>query len=133
MSDRPALPFDATRSALESSSEEPTTRSCNDDGSTYPWERYWVKSGTIVRMDFSGFLLDPSSTYGRALAGEPLLLPDLLGQPLLALEGDAGLGKSTAIRDAVQSAHATGRDVLYHAAGTFPTVEALRNAIDGRR
>lgn len=96
----------------------------------YPWERYWVKSGTTIRMAFGGFLLDPSNAHGRALAGEPVRLGDLLAQPLLALEGDAGLGKSTAIQDAVRSARAQGQAVVSRTASDFQTVDALRTVLE---
>lgn len=66
------------------------------------WNRKWIPRAQVVRLGWGGIAEDPDSDFGRRLTPNAITLDSLDEQPLVALEGDAGLGKSTAIRQHVE-------------------------------
>lgn len=73
----------------------------------YPWKRFWcAREGTISLAD-GGFVADPDSNGGW-LSPNPDLrsFEEIADIPCLALLGEPGIGKSTALQDAVGAAEA---------------------------
>ena len=96
---------------------------------SYPWDRYWVKSGTTIRTGLDGFIADPRTTLGQRFAGGAVRLEELTVPILVALEGDAGLGKSRAVHDAIASQQRAGSSVVFLDAADFGSADALRASL----
>ena len=71
----------------------PTTTPAPD--ARYDWQRFWVAQTGILDLSDAGFLRDPVDLPFGAGALKPLA--ELEGYPALALLGEPGLGKSTAL------------------------------------
>ncbi len=63
----------------------------------YPWTRYWVPRDKGYTPDGS-YLADPESEYAWADANQAVSLASLRNKPVLVLLGEAGMGKSRALR-----------------------------------
>ncbi len=70
----------------------------------YGWERRWVVQGTELQSDFDGFVVDPTSDFGRRLIPDARLLSDFARDALVCLEGPAGMGKTNTVRRTSPSA-----------------------------
>ncbi|MGD0949573.1 MAG: hypothetical protein ABSA52_19370 [Candidatus Binatia bacterium] len=71
------------------------------------WNRFWTPIGTRLHTGDDGFIVDPNSEFGKI--ANPSLLPfaRFRDVPCLALRGEAGIGKSTAIKDLVAASTAS--------------------------
>lgn len=67
-----------------------------------PWKRFWCPVDGSYSLGDEGFLVDPASAVSRALQPEVVELPSLASMPCLALLGEPGMGKSTALRQVIQ-------------------------------
>jgi hypothetical protein len=67
---------------------------------TYPWKRFWVTTGTMIQTGLDGFIADPRTAVGQRLTGGAVPIDELSDLPIVALEGDSGLGKTRAVPDA---------------------------------
>jgi hypothetical protein len=63
----------------------------------YPWERFWVSSDGIIDLSDSGFLRDPKDWMAQPHGPKPLAA--LKPWRSLALLGEPGIGKSTALKE----------------------------------
>jgi hypothetical protein len=65
------------------------------------WNRFWAPIGTQLHPGYDGFIVDPNSEFGKI--ANPSLLPfaRFRDVPCLALLGEPGMGKSSAIKDFV--------------------------------
>ena len=64
---------------------------------TYPWKRFWGKSGNAFLFGPNGYLYDPEGPY--TLNPNVLPLEEVIHRPCLALLGEPGIGKSSALED----------------------------------
>ena len=64
---------------------------------TYPWKRFWGKSGNAFLFGPNGYLYDPEGPY--TLNPDVLPLEEVIHRPCLALLGEPGIGKSSALED----------------------------------
>lgn len=80
------------------------------------WERFWVPRESRISLFGDGYLPDPTSEIGRLLNPDVVALGNLREAPCLVLLGEPGMGKSTAIGDAVAVIRAAsdGVTVLHH-------------------
>jgi hypothetical protein len=72
----------------------------------YPWNRLWcAREGSISLAD-GGFVADPESESWLSLNPDLRSFEEIAEVPCLALLGEPGIGKSTALQDAVDAAEA---------------------------
>src|SRR5439155_26020202 len=72
----------------------------------YPWKRFWcAREGTISLAD-AGFVADPEVDDWLSLNPELRSFEEIADIRCLALLGEPGIGKSTALRDAIRVAEA---------------------------
>ena len=64
---------------------------------TYPWQRFWVPSDGSIDLSDGGFLRDPNDWMARPQGLAPLAA--LQPWRSLALLGEPGIGKSTALKE----------------------------------
>lgn len=64
---------------------------------TFPWKRFWVSRTGNIKLDDSGYLIDPETEEGRILNPDVRLFSDITSIPCLALLGEPGIGKSFAL------------------------------------
>jgi hypothetical protein len=63
----------------------------------YPWPRFWVPRDGVIDLSDAGFLRDPADWLAPLHAPAPLAA--LQRWRSLALLGEPGIGKSTALKD----------------------------------
>jgi predicted NACHT family NTPase len=77
----------------------------------YNWKRFWCpRSGTLDLSD-GGYLVDPDEGYGRFLHSDLRTFEDISDLPCLALLGQPGIGKTTAMRTEWKAVEARAEDV----------------------
>ena len=64
----------------------------------YDWPRFWGPRDGDLKLTDAGYLYDPLSERGQILNCGVVPLSDLAQVPCLALLGEPGMGKSTAVR-----------------------------------
>jgi hypothetical protein len=74
---------------------------------TYAWSRFWIPLGGPFDLSDAGFLSDPTDSHG---ADRPVTLAALQGWRSLALLGEPGIGKSTALKEEADRVAATSKD-----------------------
>src|ERR1700751_4666357 len=60
--------------------------------------RYCVEAGSAITLDSNGYLVDPADTFGHAMNPGLISLSELVQYPNVALLGEPGSGKTTALR-----------------------------------
>ena len=78
------------------------------------WERFWVSRTGNIDLSDNGFMVDPTAPY-TSRASRPFTLIDLQTFRALALLGEPGMGKTTALNsesDRVSQADQTGQKSL---------------------
>ncbi|KKN15725.1 hypothetical protein LCGC14_0983150, partial [marine sediment metagenome] len=87
------------------------------DAMAYPWKRFWCTREGSIDLSDAGFLFDPESEYAKYVPSDIVAFEQIAHLPCLALLGEPGIGKSTAmedLRDAIQQAvQASGERLLY--------------------
>lgn len=78
---------------------------------TYNWKRYWIPRDGGFGFDSEGFLLPPESDaeWAKYWKTDAVGFDGLLGKPCLVFLGEPGIGKSYAIRHAMERTQAVGR------------------------
>lgn len=99
--------------------------------SGYPWERFWCPRDASYRLDSDGYLFDPSGRGAQFFQPGIVPLESLAASPCLVLLGEAGSGKSTAVRDEVARLNRTpnGDATILIELGRTGTEEGLRSVI----
>ncbi len=69
----------------------------------YPWKRFWCTRGDIARLDHQGYLVDPELEDGKILNPTAFASEELSDLGCVALLGDPGSGKTTALEEIVQA------------------------------
>lgn len=64
----------------------------------YDWKRFWCPATGNLKLDDWGFLYDPESEYGHVINPDVLGFEAISHIPCLILLGEAGIGKTTAIK-----------------------------------
>src|SRR6266508_1164118 len=73
---------------------------------TYPWKRFWcAREGSISFAD-DGFVADPEGDGWLSFNPDLRSFEEIAEVPCLAFLGEPGIGKSTALQDAVDAAQA---------------------------
>lgn len=97
-----------------------------------PWKRFWAPRDAQL-FPSAGFLVDASDPSLRTLQPDVKSLSELAELDLLVLLGEAGLGKSCAIQQEVESLREAGQIALYlHLAQTASEsrlIEKIRDLI----
>jgi hypothetical protein len=66
----------------------------------YQWKRFWCpRTGTFNLAD-GGYLVDPESEHAKWFGSDAAPFSKIVEAPCLALLGEPGIGKSTAIASA---------------------------------
>ena len=68
----------------------------------YPWKRFWCPRGGTAYLDDQGYLLDPELEDGKILNPTAFSSKELSDLGCVALRGDPGSGKTTALEEIVQ-------------------------------
>ena len=69
----------------------------------YPWKRFWCPRGDTYHVDEEGYLSNPDSTGYLNFNRHLVSLESLSSKHCLILLGEPGIGKSTEIRETVES------------------------------
>jgi hypothetical protein len=77
----------------------------------YDWVRFWVGRTDTVFLSDGGFLADPTDPFASSLGPVPQPLEKLGTYQALALLGEPGIGKSTALKS--EADRTAGVDSLY--------------------
>jgi predicted NACHT family NTPase len=96
---------------------------------TYSWKRFWCPlTGSISLADF-GYLFDPDSEYGKQVNSDVVPFNAIASMPCLIMLGEAGMGKSTAAKQAYELIKAGGGECLWIGLGDYNSDTDLCNAI----
>jgi predicted NACHT family NTPase len=90
---------------------------------SYDWKRFWCPRTGNLRWDYGGYLADPESEYGRYTNPEVVPFESIAEIPCLALLGEPGIGKSTAIKQAFDQVAATEEVCLWFDLGEYSEVD----------
>jgi len=63
----------------------------------FPWKRYWSPAETQIHLDDGGYLPDPDSTLGHVRNPQVIPFVVISSIPCLALLGEPGMGKTSAL------------------------------------
>lgn len=101
-------------------------------------DRFWCRREGQSRLDWHGYLADPAVPFGRTLNPDLFKLTELSDRPWLALLGEAGMGKTTAMqaeRTALErAAEASGDELAWHDLGEYGEESRLiRELFEGDR
>ncbi|HEX8672338.1 MAG TPA: hypothetical protein VF710_10625, partial [Longimicrobium sp.] len=88
----------------------------------YEWERFWCPRESAFSLEDGGYLVDPTSEWGRGYHPHVVPFHELAAAPCLVLLGEPGMGKSTA----VAREHARARQVARSAGYSPPLFVDLR-------
>jgi predicted NACHT family NTPase len=69
-----------------------------DRPKSYAWRRFWCPRDAAFSFSDGGYLYDPESEYGRVVNPHVVTFGDICAVPCLALLGEPGIGKSTALQ-----------------------------------
>jgi hypothetical protein len=69
----------------------------------YDWERFWVPRDEAIVLTPRGYLLDPGSEFAEFSRSKSVPFGDIAGCPCLALLGEPGMGKTSALQAARRS------------------------------
>src|SRR6266540_2985265 len=102
---------------------------------TYNWRRFWCPREAPIQLDDRGYLCDPDGPLGAAVNPYAVTFDALSALSCLALLGEPGMGKSTALRDHATEVRAhvdqTGDVVLWFNLRSYQTDARLHQAIFG--
>ncbi|NJN92137.1 MAG: hypothetical protein HC878_18415 [Leptolyngbyaceae cyanobacterium SL_5_14] len=65
----------------------------------YKWKRFWCPRDAQIDLSDFGYLVDPSSEWGKHRNSELVSLEAIAGIPCLVLSGEPGIGKSQEMED----------------------------------
>lgn len=86
-------------------------------GTRYPWRRFWCPREGAINLSDEGFLFDPENRHAKYVASDVVPFEQVSHLACLALLGEPGIGKSTAmedLRDVTQrTVEAAGECLLY--------------------
>lgn len=74
----------------------------------YNWKRFWCSREGTLSLGDGGYLSDPDSEYAEYLNADVKAYSCIRSTPCLALLGEPGIGKSSAMEEIVQDARADG-------------------------
>lgn len=83
----------------------------------YPWKRFWCPREGALNLSDGGFLYDPEGKYARLVGSDVVPFEGISHLPCLAMLGEPGIGKSTAIsdlRESVERAIEATEDKLFY-------------------
>lgn len=63
----------------------------------YGWDRFWCPRESAFSLEDGGYLVDPTSEWGRGYHPHVVPFPELAAAPCLVLLGEPGMGKSTTV------------------------------------
>lgn len=63
----------------------------------YEWDRFWCPHEASFSLEDGGYLVDPTSEWGRAYNPNAVPFAKLAATPSLVLLGEPGIGKSSAV------------------------------------
>ncbi len=64
----------------------------------YPWKRFWYPRGGEISLADDGFLIDPDAENAGCFSSDAISFESISTTPCVALLGEPGIGKSTALR-----------------------------------
>ncbi|MEX0653497.1 MAG: DNA-directed RNA polymerase [Phycisphaeraceae bacterium] len=76
----------------------------------FRWKRFWCPRTGTYSLGDRGYLTDPEAEYSQAVQPDVVGFETLEGVPCLALLGEPGIGKSTALEACVESTRAAAED-----------------------
>jgi predicted NACHT family NTPase len=99
----------------------------------YNWQRFWCPTTGNLSLDYSGFLYDPESEYGNSYNPDLVKFEAISDVPCLILLGEAGIGKTTAIKQEYKKVEAklqqSQDNYLWFSLGDYDSDNNLCNAI----
>ena len=83
----------------------------------YPWKRFWCPRDGEMNLSDAGFLYDPDSKHAEWIQPDVVPFEKIAHRPCLALLGEPGIGKTTAMEELGASLkgaiHSSGDCLLY--------------------
>lgn len=81
-----------------------------------PWKRFWCPTTGKLPLVDGGYLVNPRSDLGQMIESDVVPFEELAAYPCLALLGEPGIGKSTALEDevAILKTRAAGSSDVVH-------------------
>ncbi|OHB74836.1 MAG: hypothetical protein A2Z25_09655 [Planctomycetes bacterium RBG_16_55_9] len=83
----------------------------------YPWRRFWCPREGVMNLSDGGFLYDPEGEHAEWIQSDVVPFEKITHIPCLALLGEPGIGKSTAMEDLKSSSQesitSSGNGLLY--------------------
>lgn len=97
--------------------------------SNYPWKRFWIKKDDPLELSDGGFLRDPEEAPNLFRQSHVCSFRDLESVPCLVLLGEPGIGKSTALKEAL-SGESGSRRISLDLAGYSSDSRLCRDLFD---
>lgn len=101
--------------------------------SMYKWKRFWCLTTGNIKLDYTGFLEDPESEYGRFTNSDVVPFSAISHIPCLVLLGEPGIGKTTAVKEAYEQVRdrvpKSEDTCLWFSLGDYESDKDLCNAI----
>lgn len=91
---------------------EPARAAADSARSLHSWRRFWCAREGMYSLGDDGFLVDPETAFGRHVH-DVHALESLADVPCLALLGEPGIGKSTAMRQEAERLAAEGHLAVF--------------------
>lgn len=97
----------------------------------YDWKRFWCPWGGSLALIDGGYLADPEGPYGRYLGSDLRTFEEISDRPCLALLGEPGIGKTTALQTERQNVEAAGYATIWMDLGGYGSEERLVRKLFG--
>ena len=97
----------------------------------YPWRRFWCPWEGNLDLGDGGYLVDPEGPFAKYIRSDLRPFEEISGLRCLALLGEPGIGKTTALEAEWQKIRAGGDETLWMNLGGYGSDERLARRLFG--